>query len=159
MPERYIAFGDRTENGYFSFDPGTNNHGATIHVNTKTNGKKIFSLMPKIACMLADQGNNIIIDEVLFGDDILKLYAKELSSHTSYFMGIICDLVTMQQREILRGDRAIGLANDQIDLVHVGYRKYDLKIDTTNQSPFAASKLILDFIDNNPNHTGLKVDL
>lgn len=55
MPERYIAFGDRTENGYFSFEPDTNNHGATIHVNTKSNGKKIFSLMPKIACMLADQ--------------------------------------------------------------------------------------------------------
>ena len=53
----------------------------------------------------------------------------------------------MQQREISRGDRAIGLSNDQIDRVHAGLREYDIKVDTTNNWAFEVAKQILSYVD------------
>ncbi|MEI8295014.1 MAG: hypothetical protein WCG04_00625 [Alphaproteobacteria bacterium] len=145
IPERYIAFGDKAREGYFSFVPGHNDRGPTMHVEMTPKGSDLFGLMPSFAKVLADQGNQLIIDEVLFGDDILKAYGQALLAHTTYFVGVFCDLPKMQEREILRGDRAIGLSNDQLDRVHTDI-KYDLKIDTTRLTPFEAAKQILDFV-------------
>ncbi|MBN1684356.1 MAG: hypothetical protein JW855_02845 [Gammaproteobacteria bacterium] len=66
--------------------------------------------MPCLAKILADQGHHLIIDEVLFGHDLLKDYVNLLKSHTVYFIGVFCDLSIMQEREILRRDRVIGLS-------------------------------------------------
>ncbi|WP_394355840.1 phosphotransferase-like protein [Candidatus Trichorickettsia mobilis] len=70
-----------------------------------------------------------------------------LHNHVVYFVGVFCDLATMQMREILRCDRAIGLANDQIDRVHVGLREYDLNVDTSTASPFETATQILTFVE------------
>lgn len=53
---------------YLKFVPGQNEHGPTMHVESGPEGGKLFSVMPQFAEMLADQGNNLIIDEVLFPD-------------------------------------------------------------------------------------------
>ena len=59
-------------------------------------------------------------DEVLFDENAVKAYAKHLQDHIAYYIGVFCDLEVMQEREILRRDRCIGLSNDQIDRVHQG---------------------------------------
>jgi chloramphenicol 3-O phosphotransferase len=88
--------------------------------------------MPQFAEMLAASGNNLITDEVLFDEEALKAYAQQLKSHTVYYIGVFCDLAVMQEREVLRRDRCIGLSNDQIDRVHQGVlNSYDFKEDTT----------------------------
>ncbi len=97
------------------------------------------------------QGNNLIIDEVLFNEESLKAYVQHLKGHNVYYIGVFCDLTVMQEREILRRDRCIGLSNDQIDRVHQGVlNSYEFKVDTTAISPFEAAHLILKFIDDNP---------
>lgn len=154
MPDQYIAFGEKAKEGYFNFVPGNNDRGQTIYVENGPLGDKIFGSMPAIAHILATQGNNLIIDEVLFGDEILKKYVEHLKSHTVYFFGVDCHLKTMQEREILRQDRAIGLSNDQFDRVHLGIREYDLKVETTCTSPFAVARQILTFIDEEPEPQG-----
>lgn len=156
LPNRYIAFGDKAREGYFSFIPGSNKHGSTMRVEMTPQGDKFFCMLPCFAKLLADNGHQLIIDEVLFGDDILKMYVEELRSHTTYFVGIFCELPKMQEREILRGDRAAGLSNDQIDRVHIGSRKYDLIVDTTHLSPFEAAREILDFVAGCPEPQGFK---
>lgn len=70
----------------------------------------------------------------------------------------------MQEREILRGDRHLGLSNDQIDRVHQGQccaydfkvDTYDFKVDTSSISPFEAVREILGFVKNNPNSKSFK---
>ena len=62
----------------------------------------------------------------------------------------------MQEREILRRDRAIGLANGQINRVHDGLREYDFSVNTTHNSSFALARDILQFINKNPNPQGFK---
>ena len=139
---------------YFSFVPGTNARGPTMRFEGKPKGAQLFGLMPDFANMLATRGNNVIIDEVLFDDVQVKSYIKSLSKHTVYFVGILCDLPVMQEREILRRDRSVGLSNDQIDRVHKGLREYDLTVDTSLGSIFDSAKKILQFVENNPDPQG-----
>jgi chloramphenicol 3-O phosphotransferase len=122
-----------------------------MHVDSGPEGVKLFSVMPQFAEMLATCGNNLIIDEVLFDEETLKAYAKHLKDHTVYYIGVFCDLAVMQEREVLRRDRCIGLSNDQIDRAHQGVlNSYDFKVDTTAISSFEAARLILKFVDDNP---------
>jgi chloramphenicol 3-O phosphotransferase len=135
---------------YLKFIPGQNERGPTMHVESGLEGEKLFSVMPKFAEILAKQRNNLIIDEVLFDEEALKAYAQHLKAHSVYYIGVFCDLNIMQEREVLRRDRCIGLSNDQIDRVHQGaLNSYDFKVDTTAISPFEAARLILRFMDDN----------
>ncbi|PPE03067.1 phosphotransferase-like protein [Holospora curviuscula] len=128
-PDLWLTFGVDTfvdmipfgrQEPYLKFIPGQNEHGPTMHVDSGPEGVKLFSVMPQFAEMLATCGNNLIIDEVLFDEEALKAYAQQLKSHTVYYIGVFCDLAVMQEREVLRRDRCIGLSNDQIDRVHQG---------------------------------------
>ncbi|WP_341754287.1 phosphotransferase-like protein [Candidatus Tisiphia endosymbiont of Dioctria rufipes] len=142
---------DKPDVRYFSFVPGINDRGPTMRVETKPKGEQLFGIMPDFANLLASRNNNLIIDEVLFDDVYLKSYIKVLKGYIVYFVGVFCYLSVMQEREILRCDRAIGLSNDQIDRVHAGsLREYDLTVDTTSRSPFEIAKQILTFVEENP---------
>jgi chloramphenicol 3-O phosphotransferase len=135
---------------YLRFISGQNERGPTMYARLEPEGVKLFSAMPKFAKMLADLQNNIIIDEVLFSERALKTYASHLKFHIVYYIGVFCNLETLQEREVLRGDRLVGLSNDQIDRVHQGaLNSYDFKIDTTAISPFEAARLILKFVNEN----------
>ena len=139
------------QDAYFTMIPGANEHGPTMHVASGPEGGKLFGMMPKWAEMLASQGNNLIIDEVLLDQKTLKGYAQHLRAHTVYYMGIFCDLAVMQRRERLRGDRCIGLSNDQMDRVHHGVLgAYDFTVDTTMICPVTAARRILQFVDAHP---------
>lgn len=138
---------DKEDAGYFSFIPGKNDRGPTMRVETGPKSDQLFGIMPDFANLLANKGNNLIIDEVVFEDAQLKSYIQSLQNHTVYFIGVFCDLKVMQERERSRGDRAIGLSNDQIDRVHMGIREYDLNVDTSNTPPIEIAKQILNFIE------------
>jgi len=137
-----IPSDDKEDAGYFHFIPGENERGPTMHAASGPKGEQLFGIMPDFANLLANKGNNIIIDEVLLDDTQLKSYIQALENHTVYFIGVFCNLEVMQIRERSRGDRAIGLSNDQIDRVHTGLREYDLKVDTTQTSTVEVAKQI-----------------
>lgn len=74
--EFWIAFGVDTfidmmplshnnKKEYFSFEASKNDHGPTMKVKTEPKAKLLFGVMPNFAKLLADAGNNLIIDEVL----------------------------------------------------------------------------------------------
>lgn len=159
-PDLWLSFGVDTfidmipfgrQEPYLKFIPGQNDRGPIMHVESGAEGAKLFSIMPQFAEMLAARGNNLIIDEVLFDEEALKAYVQQLKAHTVYYIGVFCDLEVMQEREVLRRDRCIGLSNDQIDRVHQGaLNSYDFKVDTTAISPFEVARQILKYIDDNP---------
>jgi chloramphenicol 3-O phosphotransferase len=98
--------------------------------------------------LLADAGNNLIIDEVILNDELFTSYKETLKMHSPYFVGVYCDLPTMQKREKTRQDRHIGLSNDQFDKVHEN-KHYDLMVHTNTQTAEEVAKQILLFISNN----------
>jgi chloramphenicol 3-O phosphotransferase len=150
MPHKYLPFGTKAEEG-FRFIPGKNDKGPLMMIEAGQWGKKVFSTLPLTVNLLANHGNNVIVDEVLLSEKDLQNYINACYSHKVYFIGVFCDLSIMQEREILRHDRAIGLSNDQLRKVHPEARAYDMKIDATNQTSFVLASSILDFINVNPN--------
>lgn len=149
MPDQYLPFNEKSKEG-FNFIPGKNDRGETIQIETGPYGEKVFSALPIVSRILSDIGHNLIIDEVVLNDSIIKSYINELKNQTVYFVGVFCALAVMQEREILRHDRAIGLSNAQIDIVHKGLRDYDFTVDTTRELSFEIAKKILNFIETTP---------
>jgi chloramphenicol 3-O phosphotransferase len=89
---------------------------------------------------MALQGNNLIVDDVLLGNE-KKEYAQLLSDLEAYFVGLFAPLEILEAREQARGDRLIGLARWEYDKVHEGMR-YDLEIDTSSATPLECARLI-----------------
>jgi len=155
MPSDYTGFGKKASEG-FQFVLRQEDGKPAIACESGEFGNKIVGAMSKVVKLLADSGLDLIIDEVLFEDELLKNYALELSSHIVYFVCVKCSLEVMEEREFLRGDRAIGLSRDQYTKVHKGLRPYDLEVDTTSKSSFICATEILEFIEANPMPRGFK---
>src|SRR4051812_20009885 len=65
MPDKYFGFGKQAERG-FQFVSTTDEEGFPItEVKTGSYGIKISNSIPKIVKQLADDGHNLIIDEVI----------------------------------------------------------------------------------------------
>ncbi len=113
-------------------DPGA------VAVRTGPHGHRVWAGMRHAAAALADQGNNLIIDDVIIDDDkpgtILAEYRRLLRGHDLHVVGVFGSLETIEARERARGDRRIGLARWQIGRVHQGCR-YDLEIQTDDRTP------------------------
>jgi chloramphenicol 3-O phosphotransferase len=95
-----------------------------------------------IAAMAA-QGNNLIVDEVMFGHESIERaeYARLLKPFEVFMVGVFASLDILEARELQRGDRMIGLARWQYDRVHKDM-KYDLEIDTDNLTPVECAQKI-----------------
>lgn len=156
MSPQYTAFGEKAKDGYFYFMEEENKKGPLIKIENGPLGNKVFETIPLVAKVLADAGNDLIIDEVLFENNVLKKYIAALMAHTVYFVGVYCNLQNMQEREMLRGNRAIGLANGQEHYVHQGIREYDIKVETDKFPSFDIAENIFSFMEKNPTPMGLK---
>lgn len=104
-----------------------------IEIVTGPTAARVFRGMRHAIAALARQGNDVIVDDVLLGDDAAE-YAEALRGLTVHWVGLHAPLDILEARERTRGDREIGLARWQYDRVHQGIR-YDLELDTTEASP------------------------
>uniref|UniRef100_UPI000711262D phosphotransferase-like protein n=1 Tax=Pseudovibrio sp. POLY-S9 TaxID=1576596 RepID=UPI000711262D len=78
----------------------------------------------------AHAGNNLIVEHILDNPDWLPELKELFQPFDVYFVGLHCDLEALKQREIARGDRPIGSAEQDFHSVHVD-RVYDLEIRNT----------------------------
>lgn len=146
MPPKYLPFGEKAQEG-IQFVPGTDREGLPImEVKSGPYGEKIGESIPKVIKQLADDGHNLIIDEVIWERKSLENYSSALKSHQVYLINITCELPLMEEREKIRGDRAWGLARDQYNKMKNSAWKYDLQVDTSQASPFTSAKMILEFV-------------
>ena len=153
MPSKYVGFGEKAVEGYH-FISGQDEKGPLMGIESGSFGNAVTDSIPKVVQSLAGDAHNLIVDEVLRTDKELEGYVRALACYKVYFIGVKCDVKEMQEREILRGDRALGLARNQTASVHGLSRAYDLMVDTTTKSAFVCAEEILGFIKHNPNPTG-----
>ena len=92
---------------------------------------------------MAAQGNDLIVDDVIIDGARAAEYRALLAPFALRFVGLFAPLEVLEARERARGDRAIGLARWQYDLVHRGIA-YDLEIDTTTATPAEGARMIRD---------------
>lgn len=155
MPSKYWAGGAKADEG-FNFIQQEDEQGSSMSLQIGPFGRKVETTLPDIAHLLCKKGFDLIIDEVLIGDDSLKKYVLKFSPFIVYFVGVYCDQKMLEEREILRGDRFIGSGRDQIKRCHGPTRHYDIEVDTTHHSSFECAQTILDFIIKEPAPKGFK---
>jgi chloramphenicol 3-O phosphotransferase len=102
---------------------------------------RLMSGMRAAIAAMAEQGNNIVVDDVMFGGDEAEEYRRLLAAFDFHLVGLFAPLEVLEQREKARGDRDLGLARWQYDRVHQRVR-YDLEIDTSRLTPAEAAETI-----------------
>lgn len=97
--------------------------------------------MTGIAAM-AGAGARIIVDEVFLGGaQAQQHWQRALGALSVLWIGVRCESAVAQGREIARGDRIIGMAASQADLVHQGV-SYDFEVDTTHAEALECARAI-----------------
>jgi len=91
---------------------------------------------------MARAGARIILDEVfLGGGESQREWQKALGDLPVLWVGVRCDGAVAAGREIARGDRVVGMAVTQADLVHRGMA-YDLEVDTSRTEALDCARTI-----------------
>lgn len=111
-----------------------------VAIETGPVGERTLRGMRHAIAAMAAQGNNVIVDDVLLGEEKAE-YANLLSAFDVFLVGVFAPLNVLEAREKQRGDRLIGLARWQYNRVHKDL-VYDLEIDTSCASPLECAKLI-----------------
>ncbi len=95
---------------------------------------------------LSDAGNTVIGDCPIHLDFQIPHFQKAISPiKDKIVIGLNCSLGTLNEREIARGDRSIGLAERQFSTIH-RYLDYDLELDSEFVGPVDHAKFILNKI-------------
>ncbi|WP_087026492.1 chloramphenicol phosphotransferase CPT family protein [Thaumasiovibrio subtropicus] len=95
---------------------------------------------------LLKSGCRLIIDNAWIEKQDKRNLRSLLSSFNAYYVGVKCDLSVCEQRELARGDRAIGLARHEYPLVHADM-EYDIEVDTTDKTPQQAADYLVSMLD------------
>jgi chloramphenicol 3-O phosphotransferase len=91
---------------------------------------------------MARAGARIILDDVFLGGAASQQRWKQaLDTLQVMWVGVRCDSAVAAGREIARGDRVIGMAASQAEIVHQGV-VYDLQVDTTHTEALECARAI-----------------
>ncbi|MEU7278458.1 chloramphenicol phosphotransferase CPT [Streptomyces sp. NPDC045431] len=91
---------------------------------------------------MARAGARVIVDEVfLGGTSSQERWRKALDGLGVLWVGVRCDAAVAAGREIARGDRVVGMAEAQAELVHRGVA-YDVEVDTTHAESMECARII-----------------
>ena len=97
--------------------------------------------MTGVAAM-ARAGARIIIDDVFLGGGASQERIRaHLEGIEVLWVGVRCDPETAAGREIARGDRVIGMAASQAEVVHKGV-VYDIEVDTSHTESLDCARAI-----------------
>ena len=91
---------------------------------------------------MARAGANIIVDDVFLGGaSSQRRWTDALGNLEVLWVGVRCSAVVAAGRELARGDRSVGMAALQAEVVHEGV-KYDVEVDTTNTESIDCARTI-----------------
>ncbi|MFS4581763.1 chloramphenicol phosphotransferase CPT family protein [Phaeobacter sp. C3_T13_0] len=89
----------------------------------------------------ADAGNDLIVEHILDTPGWHQDLQILLAGHDLFFIGLDAPLVTLNQREVIRGDRPLGSAAADAAYVHDGLT-YDLRLDGTYSAATSAAAIL-----------------
>jgi len=124
MPERYWDHPDG-----LIFETVQQDGKPAVVIKSGPVAEQTFRGMRHAVAAMARGGSNLIVDDVMLGDEMAE-YSALLSDFTLHVVGVFAPLDVLEARERERGDRLIGLARWQYDRVHQG-KSYALEIDTS----------------------------
>lgn len=90
----------------------------------------VFDGFHRCLPVLAEAGNNLIVDHIIENETWMSDLVKLLAGLDVFFVGVHCPLPELERREHERGNRRVGEARTDYQVVH-GFAEYDLEIDST----------------------------
>ncbi|KUN28829.1 chloramphenicol phosphotransferase [Streptomyces antibioticus] len=91
---------------------------------------------------MAHSGARLIIDDVFLGGAATqKRWRRVLDGLDVLWVGVRCEATVAAGREIARGDRVRGMAQQQAVLVHRGV-VYDVEVDTARAESLECARII-----------------
>ena len=104
----------------------------------------VYGFHAAIAGLLAT-GNRLIVDNAMTRKEWRTDFDKVVEPYEVARIGVLCDLSVAREREVARGDRAVGTAEREFPLVHINM-SYDLTVDTSVHTPDESVTIILDWL-------------
>jgi chloramphenicol 3-O phosphotransferase len=120
------------------------------HIRFGEHGEQVLRGMRRSIAAFAREGNNVIIDDLLFKPEYLDDYAMALDGVPTWLIGIRCDLEVVNRREGLRSGRFPGTATSHFHEVHSHDAGYDLEIDTSVSTPKSCALAIVERLQSPP---------
>lgn len=117
----------------FTYESVRNEGNPSVVIKTGPIGARTLRGMRHAIAAMAEQGNNIIDDDVVLASERAE-YDELLSNFEFHVVGVFASLTVLEAREKQRGDRMIGLARWQYGRIHKDMI-YDLEVDTDNATP------------------------
>lgn len=89
--------------------------------------KPFFSGFNASLAAYAKAGNNLIVEHILDTPEWVLELKNLLAPFDVFFVGLHCELEELKARELARGDRPVGSAEQDFHTVHSG-RVYDVEV-------------------------------
>lgn len=105
------------------------------HIRFGAHGEQILRGMRRAIAGFAAAGNHVIVDDLLFERHYIDDYLDALRGLPVYFVGVRCDLETVNAREAARTGRFPGTALSHFHSIHDHNVPYDLEINTSQRTP------------------------
>ena len=121
----------------------------TSEIAVQSNYKMFLKpyLFHRIIRMVHDYSYNIIVDALIDDELVLEDWQAVFKDNEVIFAAVRCPLEELEKREKARGDRPIGLAKSQLEKFPANI-KYDIEVDTFNNTIEECVQKIVDFINN-----------
>lgn len=98
-------------------------------IDWQTMRPAVFDGFHRCLPVLVEAGNNLIIDHIIENETWMLDLVQLLAGLDVFFVGIHCPLPELERRERERGDRRIGEARTDYQVIH-SFTEYDLEIDS-----------------------------
>lgn len=118
-------------------------------------GVATLRAMRRAVAAVAGAGLDVVVDDLRLAPDFLGDYLDALADLTALFVGVRCDLATVNAREAGRLGRFPGTAAAHFESVHAGCR-YDLAVNTAEATPRECARRVLRLLDDPPSPTAFE---
>ncbi|HRE33006.1 MAG TPA: GNAT family N-acetyltransferase, partial [Candidatus Berkiella sp.] len=148
IDEKFVAFENEPQDWVFhefSLDEKGN---PLTHIVDGPNAVQLHWDMIDAISVLIQKGYDLIIDEVLWEDQIFARYVDALCfANRVYIIKVACELMECERRESTRKDRFKGMARSLYNNVYYQELSYDLEVDTTATQPEQLASTVVQFIE------------
>jgi chloramphenicol 3-O phosphotransferase len=134
IDERWMEHGPHAAEGFLWTEDATIVPGPV--------GQKLAAGMRAALAAFARAGNDVLVDDVFIDPQWLEEWRSELAGIELLLVGVLAPADVLEERERARGNRVVGEARVQVDVIHRGI-DYDLTVDTSRESPEECARSIL----------------
>lgn len=148
IDEKFVALENEPKDWFFH-DISVDAEGNRLtHIIDGPNAVQLHWDMIESLAVLIQKGYDLIIDEVLWQDEIFDRYVNALCfSNKVFVVKVICELLECERREQEREDRFIGMARALYPQVYNNAVIYDLEIDTTSNTANTAAQQVIRYVE------------